>query len=72
MQLWGPAGHSPTNLGVTKMKHKATIVALVHALLDLGYDNHRILACVRAAFPDGNTKLHNISWYRSERSRNGN
>lgn len=51
------------------MKKKSTIGALVHALIDLEYDNHRILACVKAAFPDGDTKLHNISWYRSERSR---
>jgi hypothetical protein len=51
------------------VKKKSTIGALVHALIDLEYDNHRILACVKAAFPDGDTKLHNISWYRSEKSR---
>lgn len=41
----------------------------VNSLLLAGHTNQETLLAIRVLFPTCNTKLHNISWYRSELTR---
>jgi len=48
---------------------KPGIGALAEKCIQEGLTNRQTLAIVKHVFPEGQTKTHNISWYRSELSR---
>lgn len=50
---------------------KRGVGAVIREALLAGKDNEACLAAAKAEFPDSNTGLSTVSWYRSDMRKNG-